>query len=140
MKQDLTDYFPKEELYINTEPIIGFAEAGDTSCVSGYGVRCYSSDTSDKLTVRLAAQNAGWGVALKTVGTANDPVPVLLRGIIKMVVGAGGSTRDFAQSFGAAGLLADMTAGYTTGPTAQKVAWALQSSAAAGEVLYLFTG
>lgn len=136
----MTDYWSEEEGVISTAPIINWAESGDTSCVAYYGVKSYTSDTANKLMVMLASQNAGWGVALKTQGTANEPVPVLFRGLIKMVVGTGDSTRDYAQSFGSAGLLADMTASYTTGPQAQKVAWALQSGSAADEILYYFTG
>jgi len=98
----LTDYWPQEEGVISTEPKVGFFVAGDTSVVAYKGVRCYTSDTAGQITVMLATTRQGWGVALKTVGTAGDPVPVLLRGIVK-IIAAGTIVRDLAVTFDAAG-------------------------------------
>ena len=133
----MADYWSKEESYVATEPVIGFGESADTSIVAYKGVKSDSTDVDGKLMVTIATQNAGWGIALETRAVANKPVSILVRGIIKLVAG-NTSTRNYAQSFGSAGLLGDMTASYTPGPTAYKNAIALQSMAAASEGLYLF--
>jgi len=134
----MADYWSEEESYVCTDPVVAFGESGDTSVVAYYGVKSYSTDTDGKLMVMLASANAGWGVALETRAIANKPVSILVRGIIKMVAGATSTTRNYAQSFGSAGLLGNMTASYTPGPTAFKSAFGLQSIAAGSEGLYLF--
>lgn len=133
----MADYWSKEESYVCTEPVIGFGESADTTIKAYYGVKSDSTDVDGKLMVTLAGKNAGWGIALETRAVANKPVSILVRGIIKLLAGASGTTRNYAQSFGTAGLLGDMGAAYTPGPTAFKSAFGLQSIAAGSEGLYL---
>jgi len=145
----MTDYWSSEYGLIVDKPTIQFAIAGDTSVVAYTGVKSYGTDTDSQLVVCIATKNAGWGVSLKTVATTGDPCSILVRGIVKMTVGystmsgagtpGGGSTRNYAQSFGSAGLLADMGASYTPGPTAFKCAVALQGggSNAGDSIIYL---
>ena len=131
----MADYYPIKEGLISVEPIIGFAESGNTTVVNLYGVRSWTSDVPNKLMVYLAGKNSGWGIALETQATANKPVSVLLRGIVKLMAGASGTTRNYQQTFGSAGLLGDATAMTVhSGP----VGWGLQSIAAGSEGLYLF--
>ena len=141
-----TDYWPQEEYAINTEPKIGFGIAGDTSCVAGYGVRCYTSDTSGQLTVMLATTRQGWGIALETVGTAGLAVPIVIRGLVKAVAG-GACTRDLAVAFDASGkvvALADQAVNESGSCTAitiyysAKIGRALRSVSSDGDELLIY--
>jgi hypothetical protein len=96
------DKWPQEEYEISLEPRIGFAVAGDTSCVAGLGVRCYTTDTNGQLTVMLATTRQGWGIALATVATAGLTFPIVLRGLVKVLAG-GTYTRDLAVAFDSSG-------------------------------------
>ncbi len=131
-----TDYYPSEEYVICQEPIISFCETGDTSCVAGYGVKSAGTDVSNKIMVILASKNTGWGIALKTVATANQPINVLTRGVVKLLVGVDGSTRNTPQTFGTAGLLGNRSA--NTVNTCPISTIALQSGTSGDEILYLF--
>jgi len=132
----MVDYYPSEEYVVSIKPVVNFAETGDTSCVAGYGVKSAGTDVSDKLMVILASKNTGWGIALKTVATANQSIPVLHHGITKLIVGADGSTRNKYQTFGSAGLLGDRSA--NTVNTMPNSTVALQSGSSADEILFLF--
>jgi len=132
----LTDYWPSEELQIVPGIVLDFCETADTTVVSGYGVKSHSTDTSDKIMVVLASKNTGWGVSLRTIATANKPAPVLVHGVVKMVVGAAGSTRNYDQTFGTAGLLGDRTANTVT--TFPIGVYALQSGSSADEIAFLW--
>ena len=104
----MTDYWSQKsaEGVLATEPVIGWAYAGDTSVAAWKGVRSYTTSAANKLLVMLATTRAGWGIALKTVGTAGLAVPVFLRGIIKLK--SAGSTMDKAQYFDSSGELLDL--------------------------------
>ena len=143
-----TDYWPQEEGEIGGVCIkIGFATAGAASSVVAYkGVRCYTADTAGELKVMLATTRQGWGIALKTVATAGDPVPILVFGVVKAFAGAA-CTRDLACTFDSAGrlvLLSDQavnesgSSSYTVYYSA-KVARALRSVTTANdEFIVLF--
>ncbi len=132
----MTDYWPSEELQIGPGMVLDFCLTGDTTVVSGYGVKSAGTDVSDSIQVIIASKNAGWGVSLRTIATTSKPVPVLVHGVVKMVVGADGSTRNYDQTFGSAGLLGNRTANTVT--TFPIGVYALQSGSSADEVAYLW--
>jgi uncharacterized membrane protein len=134
------DRWPYQEGVIMKGLVCGYATAG-SAIVEGDFVRCGTSANEQVVVIPAAADESGWGYAVKAAGTG-DMLPVVVTGIVKVSVNdilAIGSlvTTESATDCAAIGASNGLK---INGSTQIILGTLLQATAAAGDEVLMILG